>query len=153
LTGDQKILCTAARVVLSPRAACGGCFSRFVKITARLLVGVIVMTLMQKLLKDVNGLALSTELILLMMILVFGVIAGNVSLRDAVNQEVADTGLAINNIDQSYSYAGNTNAVTGDTVAGSTFDDESDVNDGADTANTAPAGLLLELPAAAAGGE
>ena len=110
------------------------------------------MTLINRLFKDVNGIAVSTEMVLLMMILVFGVIAGNASLRDAVNQEVADTGLAINNIDQSYSYSGNTNAA-GDTVAGSTFNDESDVNDGADTANTAPAGLLLELPAAAAGSE
>lgn len=110
------------------------------------------MTLVTKLLKDVNGIAISTELVLLMMIIVFGVIAGNVSLRDAVNQEVADTGLAINNIDQSYSYAGNTNAA-GDTVAGSTFNDNSDINDGADVANAAPAGLNLEAPAAAASTE
>jgi len=106
------------------------------------------MALFCRLLKDVNGIAISTELILIMMILVFGVIAGNVSLRDAVNQEVADTGLAINNIDQSYSYSGNTNAA-GDTVAGSTFNDLSDVNDGADNLDAAPAGLSLNTPSAA----
>ena len=85
------------------------------------------------------------------MILVFGVIAGNVSLRDAVNQEVADTGLAINNINQSYSYAGNTIALVG-TVAGSEFVDESDENDGTDTANTAPPGLSLTTPAGSSEG-
>jgi len=106
------------------------------------------MKIVRKLVSDVNGIAISTEMVLLMMILVFGVIAGNVSLRDAVNQEVADTGLAINNINQSYSYSGQTNGA-GDTVAGSTFEDLSDLNDGADAANTAPPGLSLETPVGA----
>jgi hypothetical protein len=104
------------------------------------------MNIFKKLWSDAAGVAVSTEIVLLMMILVFGVIAGNVSLRDAVNQEVADTGLAINNIDQSYSYAGNTIVGVG-TVAGSQFDDESDENDGTDTANQAPPGLSLVAPA------
>lgn len=104
-----------------------------------------VMTLLHKFRDDECGVAISTEIILLMMILVFGVIAGNVSLRDAVNQEAADTGLAINNINQSYSYTGNTIAGVG-TVAGSTFDDEADENDGADTAGDEPAGLSLVAP-------
>jgi hypothetical protein len=103
------------------------------------------MTLFQKLYNDTAGVAVSTEIILLMMILVFGLIAGNVSLRDAVNQEAADTGLAINNINQSYSYAGNTIAGVG-TVAGSEFADESDENDGTDTTGSEPAGLSIEAP-------
>ncbi len=103
------------------------------------------MTLFQKLYHDTAGVAVSTEIILLMMILVFGLIAGNVSLRDAVNQEAADTGLAINNINQSYSYAGNTIVGVG-TVAGSEFADESDENDGADTTGSEPAGLSIEAP-------
>ncbi|NQV27859.1 MAG: hypothetical protein HQ518_26210 [Rhodopirellula sp.] len=106
------------------------------------------MHLLKQLLRDEVGVAISSEIILLMLILVFGVIAGNVSLRDAVNQEVADTGLAINNINQSYSYAGNTIASVG-TVAGSVFDDNSDVNDGADTAGSAPPGLSLVSPGGA----
>jgi hypothetical protein len=109
------------------------------------------MTLLCKLYSDTSGIAISTEMILLMMILVFGVIAGNVSLRDAVNQEAADTGLAINNINQSYSYAGNTIAGVG-TVAGSEFADESDENDGADTAGDEPAGLSIEAPTPVAEG-
>lgn len=109
------------------------------------------MTLLQQLRDDEYGVAVSTEIILLMMILVFGVIAGNVSLRDAVNQEAADTGLAINNINQSYSYAGNTIAGVG-TVAGSQFTDLSDENDGADTAGTEPAGLSIVTPTPAAEG-
>lgn len=103
------------------------------------------MSLLYRLRDDEHGIAVSTEIILLMMILVFGVIAGNVSLRDAVNQEAGDTGLAINNINQSYSYAGNTIAGVG-TVAGSEFVDLSDVNDGADAAGAAPAGLSVVAP-------
>jgi hypothetical protein len=108
------------------------------------------MTLLHKFRDDEYGVAISTEIILLMMILVFGVIAGNVSLRDAVNQEAADTGLAINNINQSYSYAGNT--IGTDFVAGSSFADLSDENDGVDTAGDEPAGLSIVAPAAAAEG-
>jgi hypothetical protein len=110
------------------------------------------MALFQQLYADESGVAVSTEIVLLMMILVFGVIAGNVSLRDAVNQEAADTGLAINNLSQSYSYAGNTIVGVG-TVAGSVFDDNSDINDGVDTAGAAPAGLSLVTPSGATGTE
>ena len=106
------------------------------------------MTLLHKFRDDEYGVAVSTEIILLMMILVFGVIAGNVSLRDAVNQEAADTGLAINNINQSYSYAGNTIVGVG-TVSGSEFADLSDENDGVDTAGTEPAGLSIVVPSPA----
>jgi len=100
------------------------------------------MAIMSKLYGDERGVMASTEIIIIMMLLVFGLIAGNVALRDAVSQEVADTGLAINNINQSYSYAGNTIVGVG-TVAGSEFADESDDNDGTDTANQAPPGLNL----------
>ena len=105
------------------------------------------MSLLKSFRDDEFGVAVSTEIILLMMILVFGVIAGNVSLRDAVNQEAADTGLAINNLNQSYNYAGNT--IGADFVAGSSFDDESDENDGVDVAGEEPAGLSLVGVAAA----
>lgn len=103
------------------------------------------MVLLSKFRDDEAGIVASTEIILLMLILVFGLIAGMVSMRDAVSQEVADTGLAVNNINQSYSYAGNTIAGVG-TVAGSVFDDNSDINDGADTAGAAPPGLSLASP-------
>ncbi len=98
------------------------------------------MKILSKLYRDERGVMASTEIIIIMMLLVFGLIAGNVALRDAVSQEVADTGLAINNINQSYSYAGNTIVGVG-TVAGSEFADESDDNDGTDTANQPPPGL------------
>jgi hypothetical protein len=106
------------------------------------------MVLLSKFRDDEAGIVASTEIILLMLILVFGLIAGMVSMRDAVSQEVADTGLAVNNINQSYSYAGNTIAGVG-TVAGSVFDDNSDINDGADAAGAAPPGLSLASPAGA----
>ena len=104
------------------------------------------MRLTARLWYDEAGVTASVEMVLLMMILVFGVIAGMVSMRDAINQEMADTGLAVNNVNQSYSYAGNTIPGVG-TVSGSVFDDNSDINDGADTAGAAPPGLSLVTPA------
>jgi len=109
------------------------------------------MVLLKKLVSDEHGMMASTELVIIMMLLVFGLIAGNVALRDAVSQEVADTGLAINNINQSYSYAGNTIVGVG-TVAGSEFADLSDDNDGVDTASQAPPGLSLSGNAAGSEG-
>jgi Flp pilus assembly pilin Flp len=101
-----------------------------------------------RLMRDERGVVASTEIMLLMVILVFGMVAGIVSMRDAVNQEIGDTGLAINNLNQGYSYAGNTIATVG-SVNGSEYVDNSDINDGADGAGVEPAGLSLVFAAVA----
>lgn len=115
------------------------------------------MKLMSKLWQDEAGVIVSTEIILVLMILVFGAIAGMVALRDQVNQELGDTGLMIGSLSQTYAFTGNSN--NGDLTAAnaetpsSTFVDNEDLNDGVDTDATAPGGILLELPVAAGGAE
>ena len=110
------------------------------------------MNLMQKFWMDEAGVIVSTEIILVMMLLVFGLIAGMASLRDAVAQELGDTGLMVNSLNQTYSFEGNTNLVDGNANAAapaSLFNDLLDENN-ADTTNEEPAGLSLEAPLPAA---
>ena len=109
------------------------------------------MNLMQKFWQDEAGVIVSTEIILIMMILVFGLIAGLVSLRDAVAQELGDTGLMVNTLDQAYSFSGNTNtvdngaAVVNASTPSSLFVDLTDENN-IDVTDQAPAGLDLITP-------
>ncbi|NQV27860.1 MAG: hypothetical protein HQ518_26215 [Rhodopirellula sp.] len=109
------------------------------------------MNLMRQLWQDEAGVIVSTEIILIMMILVFGMIAGLVSFRDAVTQELADTGLMVNTLNQSYSFSGNTNtsgALNAQTPA-SVFTDETDLNDTNPQATGVPEGISLVTPAGA----
>jgi Flp pilus assembly pilin Flp len=114
-------------------------------------IGEFAMNLMQKFWQDEAGVIVSTEIILIMMILVFGLIAGLVSLRDAVAQELGDTGLMVNTLDQSYSFSGNTNtvdngaAVVNASTPSSLFVDLTDENN-VDVTDQAPAGLDLITP-------
>jgi hypothetical protein len=79
------------------------------------------------LLADDAGFVVSTELVLASTLLVVGITIGQVTLRDAVISEIADTASAINDINQSYSYT----SVTGhsSSVAGSSFTDATDFCD------------------------
>lgn len=76
---------------------------------------------------DDAGFVVSTELVLASTLLVVGITIGQVTLRDAVISELADTASAINSINQSYSYT----SVTGhsSSVAGSDFTDAPDFCD------------------------
>ena len=76
---------------------------------------------------DDAGFVVSTELVLASTLLVIGITVGQVTLRDAVISEIADTASAINDINQSYSYT----SVTGhsSSVAGSSFTDATDFCD------------------------
>lgn len=115
------------------------------------------MNLMQKFWQDEAGVIVSTEIILIMMILVFGLIAGLVSLRDAVAQELGDTGLMVNNLNQSYSFSGNTNTVvqSGNNINAATpasaWTDLIDENN-TDSSDEAPQGLSLVQPQGAVEG-
>lgn len=103
------------------------------------------MNLMRQFWQDEAGVIVSTEIILVMMLLVFGLIAGMVALRDQVAQELADTGVMVGSLDQSFSFLGHTNTVDA-TINGSTasslFDDQTDEND-TDTTGNEPTGLSL----------
>ena len=65
------------------------------------------MKIVRKFWADEAGIIVSTEIILVVLLLVLGLLAGMASLRDAVASELGDLGEAINNLDGSYQFAGN----------------------------------------------
>ena len=109
------------------------------------------MNLMRQFWQDEAGVIVSTEIILVMMLLVFGLIAGMAALRDQVAQELADTGVMVGSLNQSFSFLGNTNTVDATVDAAtpsSLFVDQLDEND-SDTTGNEPTGLSLVSVAAA----
>jgi len=110
------------------------------------------MNLMNRLWQDEAGVIVSSEIILIMMILVFGLIAGLVSFRDQVTQELADTGQMVGSLDQSYTFTGNTNTANGGENAetpGSQNIDTTDENDTITAADEQPEGIDLNTPTSA----
>jgi hypothetical protein len=117
----------------------------------RHFLGEFAMNLMRQFLQDEAGVVVSTEIILVMMLLVFGLIAGMAALRDQVAQELADTGVMVGSLNQSFSFLGNTNTVDATVDAAtpsSLFVDQLDEND-SDTTGNEPTGLSLVSVAAA----
>lgn len=94
--------------------------------------------------QDEAGSVYSMELVLSTLILAFGSIAGFTSYRDAIAQELGDTAVALENIDQSYSYV----LRDGDGVVIATREYEDVLADSpVDLAGEAPAGLVLTTAA------
>ncbi len=87
------------------------------------------MKVLTQLWRDDLGFVVSSELVLIGTILVIGMIVGLATVRDQVVQELGDLGLAIGQINQSYSFSG----ITGhsSSVAGSAFTDFLDFCDDA----------------------
>ena len=75
-----------------------------------------------------GGFVVTSELLLITTILVIGLIAGMVTVRNAVNTELEDFAEAIGDLDQSYAFAGIINDNQTANTAGSRFDDEPDAN-------------------------
>lgn len=103
------------------------------------------MKVLRRLWADEAGFVISAELALVATILTVGMVAGLVTLRDAVVQELADVAGAIGNVSQSYEYT----QVTGYTsaAAGSHFQDEldfCDVND--DVSGSGAQCLIVHTP-------
>ena len=101
------------------------------------------MKVLMQLWRDDLGFVVSAELVLIGTILVIGMIVGLATVRDQVVQELGDVGLAIGQINQSYSWSG----ITGHTssVAGSAFVDTVDFCDDAEaqTAGEPPACIAI----------
>ena len=95
------------------------------------------MTMFNRLWRDESGFVVSSELILITVVLVIGGIVGLSTFREQLVQEFGDASLAVGSLNQSYSFAGAT--VGGFTVAGSLFIDNSDDCDGADPVGQPPA--------------
>jgi hypothetical protein len=66
---------------------------------------------------DERGFVVSAELVLMATIACIGLIVGLISYRDAIMQELADTGAAVNALNQSYSFAILENTTAGITVS------------------------------------
>ena len=88
------------------------------------------MSVLRKLWNDEAGFVVSTELVLLGTVAVFGLIVGMTAVRDGVVSELSDVAGAVQDVNQSYSIDGVTghNAAT----AGSDFIDQLDECDSND---------------------
>lgn len=91
---------------------------------------------------DEQGSLYSLEVVFVTLLLVFGTIVGLTSYRDAISQELGDTAVALDNIDQSFNYT----IITGGGPVVRQFVDASTLTD---PVNTAPAGLSLTTAASA----
>jgi Flp pilus assembly pilin Flp len=96
--------------------------------------------------RDQRGFVISTELVLIAVLLVIGLIAGLTTVRDQVVQELGDLAAAIGAINQSYSFSG----VTGhsSSTAGSVFADLADFCDTGAAAGAEPECLNVHSIAA-----
>lgn len=106
------------------------------------------MKLLNRFWSEQEGFLISLELILAAILLVFGMIVGMQVLRDAAAQELADLGMAIGAINNSFVIAGiaaPANGGTGSSVSGSTFTDATDICDAGSTptAGAVAGGLSL----------
>ena len=72
---------------------------------------------LNRLWRDERGLVLSSELMFLTCIVAIGMIVGLSAYRDGVVEELADTGRAVGQVNQSYSVAVSANVPAGITVA------------------------------------
>lgn len=112
------------------------------------------MNLLHRFCQEEDGVLISLEMILAAIMLVMGMIVGMQVLRDAAAQELADLGMAIGAINNSFviaGIAGPANGGTGSSVSGSTFTDATDLNDAGSTptAGVVAGGLLLGQAGAA----
>ena len=80
--------------------------------------------------KKQAGFVLTSELVLIVTILVIGMTVGLVSMRDAMTAEMHDVAEAIGNLDQSYAFNGIENAQQTAASNGSVFIDAVDTNAG-----------------------
>ena len=107
---------------------------------------------LKQLWRDERGAINSTDIVLITTILIIGSIVGLVCLRNQIVQELGDIATAVGALNQSYTYIGNTKTVGSvtvtvvGTVAGSTYDDLSDIGDGPDVAGAEPGGISVRGP-------
>lgn len=77
-----------------------------------------------------KGFILTSEAVLLSTVMVIGLTAGLVTVRDSMNAELNDVAEAIGALDQSYTFNGIQNDQNSSAVAGSAFGDDIDANAG-----------------------
>ena len=94
-----------------------------------------------------GGFVLTTELVLIVTILVLGLIVGMVSMRDALNAEMEDVAEAVGALDQGYAFDGIANLQNTASIAGSAWSDTADANAGDEQGFEFVASNGLELTA------
>ncbi len=80
-----------------------------------------------------GGFVLTSELVLIVTIMVMGMTVGLVTMRDALTAEMEDVAEAIGALDQSYAFNGMMNAESSASIDGSSWGDSQDIQSG-DTA-------------------
>lgn len=84
-----------------------------------------------KLLRDENGFLISAELILVATIAVLGLVVGLSEISASINNELEDVASAFGSVNQSFKANGQRSCHKG-SIAGSSFEDESDACDSQD---------------------
>ncbi len=101
--------------------------------------------LLKRLWRDRRGFVATTDLILIITILVLGTIVGLATIRDSVVQEFGDLATALGRLDQTYQYTGSDwedpDSDAFAQVNGSMYNDEPDFCEEEDVQNQAPAGI------------
>lgn len=103
-----------------------------------------------KLVSKQGGFVLTTELVLLSTVLVIGLVAGMVTMRDALTAEMEDVSEAIGHLDQTYAFNGIVNGENTAAIEGSVYGDATDTNAGDDVEFTFVAATPLEGASTAA---
>lgn len=85
------------------------------------------MTLLRMLWRDEMGAIISSELVMVVTILVIGMIAGLTGVRDAVVTELTDVADAVGNFDQSYFW--HIIWAHSSSTAGAIYEDQADIGD------------------------
>ena len=83
-----------------------------------------------KLSKKQAGFVMTTELVLLSTVMVVGLVAGMVTMRDALTAEMEDVAEAIGQLDQTYAFNGIVNGENTAAIEGSGFGDATDASAG-----------------------
>ncbi len=110
--------------------------------------------LLKRLWRDQRGFVATTDMILIVTIVVLGTIVGLATLRNSVVQEFGDLATAVGRLDQTYFYFGNLKGTVpfqanqfGARVWGSGYTDWPDFGDVPDPVNQPPAGIsVTEAP-------
>jgi Flp pilus assembly pilin Flp len=107
------------------------------------------MHVLRRLWKEEDGFLASIDYTLISTLLLIATIAGAVTFRDALVQELGDLGLAIGFLNQSYGFSGAT--VGAFNSASSLYNDNLDNCVAADPANNPPACMNVSQPASTSG--
>jgi hypothetical protein len=102
---------------------------------------------LKRLWSDDKGVVATTDLILMSVVVVLGIIVGLVTFRDQVVQELGDVAGAIGHLNQGYNFTGD--GMTGDAcfVAGSSYTDQVDFCEENDTPNAPPSCIEVSVAA------